>query len=145
MLRVVFDTVVFVRSLINPYGRWGELVFRHHGRYQLMMSKPIIKEILEVLHRPEIVKKFRTDINLDLKTVIELLGRAPLVEVSKISAVSRDPKDNVFIATTEKAKADYLVSEDEDLLTLKSYKNIQIINALEFLRMGVNHRNYDYK
>ena|SRR3989344_1408582 len=135
MLRVVFDTVVFVRSLINPHGRWGELVFRHHNRYQLVISRPIVKEILEVLHRPEIVKKFQTDINLDLETVIGLLGRAPVVEISKISPVSRDPKDNIFIATAERAEADYLVSEDEDLLSLKNYKKIQIVSSLDFLHI----------
>ena len=60
MIKAVFDTVVFVRSLINPYGRWGELVFSYHDRYQLVVSKELVEEYLEVLHRPELTGKFKT-------------------------------------------------------------------------------------
>ncbi len=51
-MRIVVDTVVFVRALINPYGRWGRLVFEHADRHNLVLSEPITREVLEVLHRP---------------------------------------------------------------------------------------------
>ena len=138
MLRVVFDTVVFVRSLINPHGRWGELIFEHYHKYTLAVSKPIVTEILEVLHRPEIIKKFRTEQYLDLKTVINLLGKATVVKITEVPDVSRDPKDNIFIATAVNAGADYLISEDEDLLTIGSYKGVKIVNSLKFLKVLAN-------
>lgn len=133
MLRVVFDTVVFVRSLINPHGRWGRLVFAYSQDYQLVVSEPVVTEILEVLHRPELRAKFRSLENLDVGAVIELLGQAAVVDVQSIAPISRDPKDDKFLATAEAAGADYLVSEDDDLLVLKEYRGTKIIDAAAFL------------
>ena len=133
MIKAVFDTVVFVRSLINPHGRWGELIFKCHDSYELFVSKPIVEEILEGLHRPELGKKFRMERDLDFEKIIEILGQAPYVEIVEEAFVSRDPKDNKFVATAEVARADFLVTEDEDLLVLGEYRGTKIINALEFL------------
>ncbi|HLJ68344.1 MAG TPA: hypothetical protein VKX16_13385 [Chloroflexota bacterium] len=47
-MRVVLDTVVFVRALINPYGMWGKLLFASADSYELVLSEPIIREGLEV-------------------------------------------------------------------------------------------------
>lgn len=135
MTRAVFDTVVFVRSLINPYGRWGELVFSYQDRYQLFVSQQIVEEYLEVLHRPELAKKFKALTNLDLAKIIDLLGQAPLVEISTIPTASRDPKDNKFLACAQQAKADYLVTEDRDLLDIGEYQDTKIVTALEFLHI----------
>ena len=133
MIKAVFDTVVFVRSLINPYGRWGELVFKYPDKYQLFVSQPIVEEYLEVLHRPELTGKFKTLLALDLEKIIELVGQAPVVNISTIASASRDQKDNKFLATASSAGADYLVSEDKDLLDLKEYRGTKIISALDFL------------
>lgn len=135
MTRAVFDTVVFVRSLINPYGRWGELVFSYQDSYQLFVSQQIVEEYLEVLHRPELAKKFKALTNLDLAKIIDLVGQAPLVEISTIPTASRDPKDNKFLACAQAAKADYLVTEDRDLLDIGEYQDTKIVTALEFLHI----------
>jgi len=47
-MRAVLDTVVFLRALINPHGRWGRLLFDLSDRYVLVLSPEIIKEILSV-------------------------------------------------------------------------------------------------
>lgn len=133
MLNVVFDTVVFVRSLINPYSRWGEAVFRSSDRYRLFFSQPVLEEILEVLHRPELTRKFRTLQGLDRSTVLLLLDQAELVDIPEIEPISRDPKDDKFLVTAREARADYLVTEDEDLLVLKEYEGVKIINTETFL------------
>ncbi len=133
MIRVVFDTVVFVRSLIEPHSRCGRLVFDHYQHYQLFVSEPVVTAILEVLHRPELTTKLRALRNLDLGAVIELIGRAAAVDVQAIPATSRDPKDDKFLATAAAARADYLVSEDQDLLVLRQYRGVQIVDAAMFL------------
>ncbi len=134
-MRIVVDTVVFVRALINPYGRWGRLVFEYADRYDLVLSEPITREVLEVLHRPELTRKYRSDQTRNLAMLIARLGAIQLVELTTIPAVSRDPLDDKFLATAKAAGAAYLVSEDEDLLTLKEYEGIPIINAGAFLHL----------
>jgi uncharacterized protein len=135
VLRVVFDTVIFVRGLINPHGRWGRLVFAHYQDYDLIISEPIATEILEVLHRPELRSKFRGLEGLDVAAVIALLGQAAAVDVPSIPPLSRDPKDDKFLATAAAARADYLVSEDQDLLVLEQYQGVKLVDAATFLRV----------
>lgn len=134
MIRVVLDTVVFVRSLINPHGRWGELVFKYFESYQLFVSQPVVEEILEVLQRSELSRKFRALEEMDYSKIVRLIGEAESVDISGTGLGSRDPKDNKFLSTADAAKADYLVTEDEDLLVLKQYRGTKIVDSLEFLR-----------
>jgi len=49
--------------------------------------------------------------------------------------ICRDPKDNMFLECAENAKADYIVSGDNDLLLLKQYKNIKIIRTSDILKI----------
>lgn len=133
MIRVVFDTNVFVRSLINPYGIWGRLVFQRADRYQLIVSEAIIREILEVLNRPEITRKYRSIATRDLRAILDFLAAAEAVEVVDTPALSCDPKDDKFLATADASNAEYLVSEDEDLLALKEYAGTKIVRATDFL------------
>jgi uncharacterized protein len=127
MARVVFDTVVFVRAMLNPHSPCGRLVYEHAETDELMLSRPVIKEILEVLHRPELTRKAPSLGQLDLRRLLDTLARAEIVELADIPAVCRDPADDKFLATAKAAMADYLVSEDQDLLTLGSYEGAQIV------------------
>ena len=58
----------------------------------------------------------------------------------KDSQVSRDVKDNKFPAAAEAAKADYLVSEDRDLLDLVEHEDTRIVSAYEFLQLLKTYR-----
>lgn len=135
MIRVVFDTVVFVRSLINPYSFWGRLIFQHSDKYRLFVSKPILQEIFEVLKRPEVVTLFHSLEGLDKDRIIEIISQAEVVEIEDVPKVSRDIKDDKFLATAKGAAAHYLVSADRDLLDLEQYQGIKIINAEQFLQL----------
>ena len=55
---------------------------------------------------------------MDARRVLDLLRHAELVEVADIPPVSRKPKDDIFLATAVVGEADYVVSEDYDLLDL---------------------------
>ncbi len=83
MHNVVLDTVIFVRSLINPSDLWGRLVFVHGARYRLVVSEPVVVEILEVLHRPELARKYRGVARANLQTVLDILADARVIEVGK--------------------------------------------------------------
>jgi putative PIN family toxin of toxin-antitoxin system len=133
MVRVVFDTVVFVRGLINPRGRWGRLLFDEADRYHLILSPAIIKEIVEVIHRPALTRRFRPLTGDEVERILAVLTRATIVEPAAIPAVSPDAKDDIFLATARAGGADYLVSADKDLLVLGDYEGITIITAQALL------------
>lgn len=139
MTRAVFDTVVFVRALINPRGGCGRLVSELYDRYELVLSPAIMREILEVLRRPQIVSKTRRLGRMRWQRVLDLLALAEVVEPRRTVAVSRDPKDNMFIEAAIEGGAAFVVSEDKDLLSLDGYEGLRILRCGEFMELLAAH------
>jgi len=137
---VIFDTVVFVRALINPHSYWGRLIFDYYQDYRLIVSPQIVREYVEVLQRPELTSRFSSLKGLNAERILEIIQGAEVVMPSQEPQVSRDIKDNKFLAAAEEAKADYLVSEDRDLLDLDKYKDTRIVPTIEFLHLLNKHR-----
>lgn len=135
MLKVVFDTVVYVRSLINPKSYSGRIIFQYYTDYQLFVSREVVIEILEVIARDEIKSKFKSIRGMNIKRVLEIISEAKVIKLNNIPVLSRDPKDDKFLATAKMGDCDYLVTEDEDLLVLKKYRGIKIVNTVTFLKI----------
>jgi uncharacterized protein len=134
-LKIVFDTQIFLRALINPKSVCGKLLSpQWRGDYHLYISDAIQAEIVDVLNRPSVRQKFPhiTDA-LVQETARILKEEAERVDVETVEAISRDPKDDIFLACAKTAAAHYLVSEDNDLLVLTAYNDTIIVNALRFL------------
>lgn len=133
MIRAVLDTNIFLRALINPHSYCGRLLGDLADKYQLALSPAIIQEILEVLHRPRLRKKFPQITELDIERILDLFAQGFVVHPGAHPAISRDPDDEKFLACAKLAQADYLVSEDKDLLVLESYEGTRICAAAEFI------------
>lgn len=133
-MRVVLDTVVFVRALINPKGSWGRLLFEYPDDYVLILSPEIVREILDVINRPTLRRRFPEMADLPrMDMVLSKLEEAEVVEPRERLAVCRDPNDNKFFECAVNAKADYIVSEDRDILDVQEYEGIKAVSAAEFL------------
>ena len=135
LLRAIFDTNVFLRAWINPRSRCGRLLDEFAEDYELILSPAIIREILEVLHRPRLRAKFPQITQLDVARIISLFEGARVVEPEDVPPVSRDPADDKFLACAKLAKADYLVTEDKDLLVLEEYADSRICRPAEFIQL----------
>ncbi|MBN2168158.1 MAG: putative toxin-antitoxin system toxin component, PIN family [Actinobacteria bacterium] len=128
-MRIVFDTNVIVSAFIAR-GASRE-VFEHClSSHNIFISGHIRNEVQYVLGEKfsfpdsEIkdVMKFLDD---NLKTVEPLPMEEP---------VCRDSTDDPVLGTAISAKADCLISGDEDLLILKEFKGARIIRPGEFWR-----------
>jgi putative PIN family toxin of toxin-antitoxin system len=133
VLRVVFDTVIFVRALLNPKSRCGRLLFQYFDRYQIIVSSATARELLEVIQRPEITHKYKAVATIEIQKIIDLLARSEVVDLANVPAVVRDSKDDIFVATALVGHADYLVSEDKDLLELPGVVGVSVVNAKAFI------------
>jgi uncharacterized protein len=133
-MRVVLDTVIFVRALINPRGPSGRLLHEHADKYVIVLSPEIVKEILNVLSRPELRRRFPALADApSMERVLEKLEQAEVVEPSKRFEVCRDPNDDKFIDCAVEGDAAYVVSEDKDILAIGEHEGIRMISADEFL------------
>ena len=140
MLRIVLDTVVFVRALINPNSRSGWLLYGYSDRYKIIVSKPTAQELLEVIQRLELTRRYPRLARISLRQVIDLLSKAEAVEIGIPRSIARDPKDDVFVATALAGRADYLISEDKDLLVLGNTAGVPIIDTQTFIELIESER-----
>ena len=136
MHSVVIDTVVWLRALINPKSKAGLLLFKHHKNLTIFLSYDITREIIEVLTRPELAKRRPEIQNLpDLQLILKALSKATNVRPERRIEISRDSKDNKFLEAAVSGKADYIISEDKDLLDLKEFEGIKIVDIKSFLKI----------
>jgi putative PIN family toxin of toxin-antitoxin system len=79
------------------------------------------------------LKKFSAS-KEQIKTAAKLISEvAQLVTpTSLVSGVCRDPDDDQILSCALSAKADYLVTGDIDLLELKEFRGIKILNPGAF-------------
>jgi putative PIN family toxin of toxin-antitoxin system len=133
-LKVVFDTQIFLRALIKRTSFSAKIASEDwKGYYTLYFSDAIEGEITDVLNRPEIRSKFPQITDELVQGTLDDLRQAKRVNPDTVEAVSRDPKDDIFLACAKVAGANYLVSEDKDLLVLEQYHNTKIVGVGMFL------------
>ena len=89
-MRVVFDTNVFVSALVFPGGNGEQAVQRIiDGRDNLLVSRAIVGELLEVLAR-----KFARDREELARVAVFVAGIAEVIESSTSLRVLADQADN---------------------------------------------------
>jgi putative PIN family toxin of toxin-antitoxin system len=128
-MRGVFDTVIIVRGLINPYSRCGRLLFDYPASYELIVSSDIVVEYVRVGNRPELGQQYREVETRDLPAILAIIAKATVVRPVDTPAVCRDPEDDKFLAAAKAGSAQFIVTEDLDLLDLGSYEGIQIVRS----------------
>lgn len=133
MTRAVFDTNVFLRALINPRSPTGRLLSEFSDEYVLFVSPAIVFELLSVATRPRLQARFSHLAQLDYAAVLAVFANAQVVEPGHIPSVSRDAGDDKILACAHAAQADYLVTEDEDLLVLGIYEGTRICTVAAFI------------
>lgn len=135
-MRVVVDTNILVRALIMPHGTGGPVLLRlRQAEYTLLYAQPLLEELIDVLNRPRIRRKYNLSQD-DIKTVVGLiLLRGEAVEPERTITVCRDPKDNKFLEVAVAGQADVIVSGDEDLLVLNPFEEIPIVPPRTFLEL----------
>src|SRR5207302_4060876 len=84
-------------------------------QFQLVLSRPLTEELVDVLSRPRIVKKYGLQPEDVAEFVALLEAKALVVDPPGELHVCRDPHDDIVLETALLGKADYLVSRDDDL------------------------------
>jgi uncharacterized protein len=143
-LRVVVDTNVWISALLNPAGAPAQvLTLFLENRFVLVFSEPLRRELIEVLGRPRIAKKYGLS-HAEIVTYATFLhASSHIVEPSGTSFGCRDRKDDVFLETAVLGGATLVVSRDEDLTrdnTLASQleeRGIRMLTVRKFLDLLV--------
>ena len=106
------------------------------GTYTLLLHDEITMEIIQKIDsKPYLAERILRE---EVEALFELLGQVaetmPTI-TEEIPPVSRDPKDDYLLAYGLVGGADYLVTGDEDLLTLGSVEEMTIVSPREFVTL----------
>jgi putative PIN family toxin of toxin-antitoxin system len=128
-MRVVFDTNILVSALVFPGGQ-GDAALRRivDGTDELVMSKAILDELLEVLSR-----KFARDAE-ELSHVAVFVSELALVVVPRrrLRVLGDDP-DNRILECAITGRANAIVTGDKALLALGNFKDIPVVSLRSYL------------
>ncbi len=127
--RVVIDTNIWISFLI---GKRLAGLHRHidSGQIEVVTCEAQLRELADVLNRPRIRKYIPAE---QAEEFLDLLCEAALlVEPEQGPPLCRDPKDDYLLYTAIAARADYLVSGDNDLLSLHSMGCTTIVSFTDF-------------
>jgi uncharacterized protein len=128
-VKAVFDTNVLIAAFLTEGICSGLLIRARKQAFNLVLCDDIIREFEGIL-----IKKFKltsTDIP-EISAIVSEAASEILHNLDPIPNICRDPNDDMIIACAIDAAADYIVTGDEDLLILKRYKDIVIINPRNF-------------
>jgi uncharacterized protein len=127
--RVVADTNVLV-SALQFGGKPKELLgLAVDGHVDLAISEPILEETLRVLRD----KFHRTSDELgETDKQLRVIARI-VTPTENIKAVDADPSDDRILECAVEADAEIIVSGDQHLLALGSFRGIPIQRVGEFL------------
>ena len=127
--RIIIDTNLWISYLISKgFKRLDRLIFDDQA--VLIFSSELIDEFVKVSKRKKFLKYFNSD---DIKKLLLLFDSyGEIISVtSKISAC-RDSKDNFLLSLSVDGRADYLITGDDDLLELKTFKQTRILKISDF-------------
>ncbi len=138
MKRAVIDTTVLISAFLTEEGVSAKLLEEARGgAFVVCLSAEIIEEMRRRLLEPSRMR-VRYDYSdeqvetqcRDLALTAELISDLPDVHV-----VDRDPNDDMIVATALKARADYLVTRDKDLLSLGVCEGVKMITPEVFMEI----------
>jgi putative PIN family toxin of toxin-antitoxin system len=104
-------------------------------RYDIILSPEIVEEILTVLYRSELRKKFPQIDEIAIDRVLALFEQADIVEQTEQLRVCRDPTDDKFFECAKAGVARYIISEDRDIPDIGEYDGIQTVSAARFMEL----------
>lgn len=142
-MRIVIDTNIWVSGLLWKGDAWHLLKLAEAGKIELCLAYPMVLELEEVLN----YERFQARLQVLRVTPAQLaayaLNLATGIDVSRPHPpiVAVDPDDDIFLVCAIEAKARYVVTNDRHLLSLKSYRGVEILKIEDFLTNEYTHAN----
>ena len=135
-MNLVVDTNVLVSAFLWQ-GKPGRLIeLAAENEIHLFTSRSLLDELAATLGKKKLAKPVAAT-GLTVEQMLRNYRRlASLVTTRQLAQrVSRDPDDDSLLACALAARADLIVSGDDDLIVLKRYQDIPIATPTQALQV----------
>jgi len=128
-VRLVFDSNILISALVLPGKQADKAISRIiEGRDQLLISKPIIDEVLVVLAR-----KFARDPEEPARVAVLLTDLGEMVRPRRRIRVLKDDTDNRVLECAVTGDAELVVTGDRAMLELGEFEGVRVVSLREYL------------
>ena len=128
-MNVILDTNVLLYAFLTD-GICARILKRARQKhYSFVLCEPVLNET-----KRHLKNKFSLAAR-DIEFFISILLESADMKYSSkgtLSGVCRDPDDDIILLCAAETKAEFLVTGDNDLLTIKKYQGTKIISPREF-------------
>lgn len=136
-MRVVLDTNVIISALLVRGSIPHEILNAStEGRFEVIVSGEILRELTRVLFYPRIrQKRWMTDKEVRgfilslANSAVRASGTFPM------EVVEDDPGDDKFVAAAVEQGADYVVSGDAHLTGIGKYRGVKFLTPAQFYEL----------
>lgn len=135
MLRFVIDTNIIISALLFEGSKPSKAFQRAFESGNILFSADTYAELEEVLWRQKLQSYISAEKRIRFLRVF--LQQALPVDITTKITACRDPKDNKFLELAVNGKASFIITGDNDLLSLNPFQNIQIITPDHFLTTAI--------
>jgi hypothetical protein len=133
-MRLILDTSILLSALLSPLGAPAKLLAAWERKtFTLVTSEALVAEFRDVASRPLFRSRLRA-------SAVELLA-AGLQDFSfhcrhlPAGTVAPDPKDSYLLAMAQASQAEFLVTGDKELLSLKQYGSTRIVTPAAMIEI----------
>jgi putative PIN family toxin of toxin-antitoxin system len=127
--RVVIDTNIFLQFLISKKVlKLDDLIEKQE--LKVLYCEELLNELLAVMHRPKLKVFFVQKDTEKLMAQLKIFGSFSIIK-NKVVAC-RDPKEDFLLSLGKQGKADYIITNNKDLLMLETFEQIKIVTLNEF-------------
>jgi putative PIN family toxin of toxin-antitoxin system len=138
MIKAVLDSGVLVSAFVTPKGISSELLhMAPQDFFKIYLCEEIFEEIKRVLLTYPHIREQYSYSNRQVAMFCQGLRDATnlVTKIPVIKVVANDPNDDMVVACAIKAKAQYIVTRDDDMLIIVKYKGIKIVTPEEFMEV----------
>ena len=129
-MRLVFDSNILISALAFPGKQADKAISRIIiGHDQLLISKPIIDEVPEMLAR-----KFAREPEELARLAVLLADLAEMVQPRRRVRVLKDDADNRILECAAAEYAGLIVTGDRAMLELGAFEGIRVASLREYLQ-----------
>ena len=135
-IRLVVDTNLWISFLISKrLVALDKLLYSN--KILFLFCEELINEVQVTITKLKLRKYFSDADNALEEMLVTFDPYIQFVEVKSHVTVCRDNADNFLLALSKDGKADFLVTGDKDLLSIRKFEKTNIITFNDFTRISL--------
>ncbi|WP_392533129.1 putative toxin-antitoxin system toxin component, PIN family [Nostoc sp. C117] len=130
---IVIDTNVLLSAALSPNGTARKALDKLYKEFKIAQSDETYQELNTRIYKPKFDKYISDEDRQDFLGIVKKYSQ--FIEIKSQINICRDPGDNKFLELAKDANAEFLITGDQDLLSLNilaEYQN-KIITPRDFL------------